>query len=318
MELQLGDFSLRAKYQRNVVAAIVSTTAGKALAAASASANCYHMIMPLSFLSPKTELRESSIHGRGLFAITEISKDEIVAVKGGHIVDRETLREKIAPLLGSVEIQVDDDLFITPVTDEERELSMLYSNHSCDANLGIRGQITFVAMRDIRVGEELTHDWATTDDDDYSVECKCGAANCRKILTGKDWQRSELQQRYAGYFSAYLVRKIAGLVLAVATGLTGIAGCTQIKRPAVQTKAAALGSRFDQIGWVSLYAGEPCAPQVMFDFHGIRSMASLAAPRRETEILTDAAKKNRRVHVLGKWRRGGQSNCSYVEITSVE
>jgi hypothetical protein len=275
-------------------------------------------MLRVSYLSPKTEVRESKIHGRGLFATADIAKGEIVAVKGGRIVDRETLREKITPLLGSVEIQIDDDLFIAPVTDEERELSMLYSNHSCNANLGLRGEITFVAMRDIRAGEELTHDWATTDNDDYSIECKCRAPNCRKILTGKDWQRPELQKRYAGYFSAYLVRKIAGLVLAVATGLTGIAGCAQTKRPAVQTKAAALGSRFDQMGWVSLYPGEPCAPQIMFDFHGTRSAASLAAPRRETEILTDAAKKNRRVHVLGKWRRGGQSNCSYVEITSVE
>ena len=86
---------------------------------------------------------------------------------------------------------------------------MLYSNHSCNPNLGVRGEITFVAMRDIRVGEELTHDWATTDDDEYSVECECGAANCRKILTGKDWQEPELQKRYASYFSAYLADKIA-------------------------------------------------------------------------------------------------------------
>jgi len=167
--------------------------------------------MPLSYRSPKTEVCESKIHGRGLFAKTDIGKDEIVAVKGGHIVDRKTLRERITPRLGPVEIQIGEDLFITPVTDEERELSMLYSNHSCNPNLGVRGEITFVAMRDIRVGEELTHDWAMTDDDDYSVECKCGAPNCRKILTGKDWQRADLQTRYAGYFSAYLARKIAVL-----------------------------------------------------------------------------------------------------------
>src|SRR5258707_15438588 len=163
---------------------------------------------PLSYRSPKTEVRERKIHGRGLFAIADIAKDEIVVVKGGHIVDRKTLHEKITPLLGPVEIQIDDDLFIAPVTDEERERSMLYSNHSCDANLGMRGEITFVAMRDICAGEELTHDWATTDDDDYSVECKCGAHACRKVLTGKDWQRPELEKRYAGYFSIYLARKI--------------------------------------------------------------------------------------------------------------
>jgi hypothetical protein len=64
-------------------------------------------------------------------------------------------------------------------------------------------------MRKIHAGEELTHDWATTDDHGYSVECKCGAPNCRKTLTGKDWQRPELQKRYARYFSAYLARRIA-------------------------------------------------------------------------------------------------------------
>jgi len=167
------------------------------------------VVVPLSYLSPKTEVRESKIHGRGLFATADIAKDEIVVVKGGHIVDRKTLREQITPRLGPVEIQIDDDLFIAPVTEEERELSMLYLNHSCDPNLGVRGEITFAAMRDIRAAEELTHDWAMTDDDDYSVECNCGVPDCRKTLTGKDWQRPNLQERYAGYFSAYLARKIA-------------------------------------------------------------------------------------------------------------
>ena len=163
----------------------------------------------LSYLSSKTAVRESKIHGRGLFATADIAKDETVAVKGGHIIDGRTLRESITPVLGPVEIQIDDNLFIAPLTNEERELSMLYLNHSCDPNLGIRGEITFVAMRDISAGEELTHDWAMTDDDDYSMECNCGAANCRRILTGKDWQRPDLQKRFAGYFSAYLARKIA-------------------------------------------------------------------------------------------------------------
>ena len=166
-------------------------------------------MIPLSYRSSKTEVRESKIHGSGLFSTAHIGKDEIVAVKGGYIVDRQRLRREITPRLGPVEIQIDDNLFIAPVTKEEREGSMLYSNHSCDANLGIRGEITFVAMRDIPAGEELTHDWAMTDDDDYSVECNCGAPNCRGTLTGKDWQRPELQSRYAGYFSAYLARKIA-------------------------------------------------------------------------------------------------------------
>jgi SET domain-containing protein len=163
---------------------------------------------PLSFRSPKTEVRESSIHGQGLFASAGIAQGEVVAIKGGHIISGEQ-KHKITSQLGPVEIQIGDGLFIAPITPEEREGSMLYTNHSCEPNMGVRGEITFVAMRDIAAGEELTHDWAMTDDDDYSVDCHCGAASCRGTLTGKDWQRPELQKRYHGYFSAYLAGKIS-------------------------------------------------------------------------------------------------------------
>jgi len=100
--------------------------------------------------------------------------------------------------------------------------------------------------------------------------------------------------------------------------IAAMAGCAQVKKPAAQVKAAAVGSRFDQVGRVTLYAGEPCTPQIMFDFHGAGSTIWLGAPMWETKILTDAAKKNRRVHISGRWRRGGGSNCSYVEVTTAE
>jgi len=49
---------------------------------------------------------------------------------------------------------------------------MLWTNHSCDPNIALQGQIVMVAMRDISVNEELTHDWATTDDEDYEMTDK--------------------------------------------------------------------------------------------------------------------------------------------------
>jgi SET domain-containing protein len=161
-----------------------------------------------SWLSPKTEIRQSPIQGRGLFAKAEISKDEVVAIKGGHIFDRARLKE-LQPILGAAEIQIAEDLFIGPLRAEEREGSMIFSNHSCTPNLGVHGQIVFVAMRAIQCSEELTHDWAMTDCDDGEMECRCGAAVCRRIVTGKDWMRKELQERYRGYFSWYLERKIS-------------------------------------------------------------------------------------------------------------
>jgi hypothetical protein len=110
---------------------------------------------------------------------------------------------------------------------------------------------------------------------------------------------------------------LLSLVIAGAA-LAGMAGCAQIKKPITPVRAVPAGVRFDQVGSVTLYPGEPCTPQIMFDFHGPRSAIWLAAPKYETKILTEAAKNNWRVHVSGKWRRGGQSNCSYVEVTSAE
>jgi uncharacterized protein len=163
----------------------------------------------LSYLSPKAAVEASPIHGRGLFAAADFGPGEIICVKGGYVFDRAVLGE-IARTLGPAEIQIADDLFIGPRELDERQGGMIFSNHSCDPNIGIQGQIVFVAIRAIRAGEELTHDWATTDDDDSSMTCRCGAANCRGTITGKDWQRPDLQEKYRGYFSWYLQRKIDG------------------------------------------------------------------------------------------------------------
>lgn len=162
----------------------------------------------ITYRSPKTEVRESRIHGRGLFAKAPIAQGEIVAVKGGYIVSKERWTE-LEREQGSAEIQIAEDLFIAPVQKDHRDGSMLYSNHSCEPNMGIQGQIVFVSMRDVATGEELTHDWATTDDQEYEVECHCGTLSCRGVLTGKDWMRKDLQEKYKGWFCWFLQRKIA-------------------------------------------------------------------------------------------------------------
>jgi SET domain-containing protein len=148
----------------------------------------------LSYRSPKTVVKESPIHGRGLFACEPIAKDEIVVIKGGYIFDTATLR-KVEPSLGPAHITIAEGFFIGPLTECEREGGIIFSNHSCDPNIGVQGQIVFVAMRNIQPGEELTHDWATTDDDAYEMPCNCGAPNCRGIITGQDWRRKDLQQK---------------------------------------------------------------------------------------------------------------------------
>ena len=161
----------------------------------------------LTYRSPKTEVRSSPIHGTGLFARDAIAAGEIVAVKGGHILT-EAQWVALAHELGPAEIQIAEDLFIAPVHADQRPGGMLYTNHSCDPNIAIQGQIVFVAMRDIAAGEELTHDWATTDDGDYEMACNCGCAGCRGTVTGKDWLKPEVREKYRGWFCWFLQRNI--------------------------------------------------------------------------------------------------------------
>jgi hypothetical protein len=101
-----------------------------------------------------------------------------------------------------------------------------------------------------------------------------------------------------------------------------LAGCGEPERPravAISAGAARAGSSFDQVGKVSLYQGESCASQIMFVFHSARSTSiSLAAPMRESKILTEAVHDHRSVRVLGKWRRGKAPGCYYVEATQAE
>lgn len=165
------------------------------------------MIMNLTYFSPKTEKRPSSVHGRGLFAKESIAKGEIVVVKGGYVMT-ESQRSNLGQELEDAEIQIADNLFIGPATPQERECGMMHLNHSCDPNLGLQGQIVFVALKNIEEDEELTFDFAMTDNEDYEMKWNCGSGCCRGIVTGRDWMMENLQKKYDGYFSWFIQRKI--------------------------------------------------------------------------------------------------------------
>lgn len=163
-----------------------------------------------SYITPKAvKGRPSAIAGRGLFAVEPIGAGEVVAVKGGHLLERAAV-EALPPDLFQTEIQITDDLHLAATSPEERDAVMLFLNHSCAPNVGFAGSIVLVAMRAVDRGEELTVDYAMFDTIGEAMTCNCAAAGCRQVITGRDWQRPDLQARYAGYFSWYLQRRIEG------------------------------------------------------------------------------------------------------------
>jgi SET domain len=84
-----------------------------------------------------------------------------------------------------------------------------FMNHNCDPNVGFNKDGGFVVFRDVKAGEELSFDYGIAfSDPRFRLECKCGSADCRGLVTGNDWQLPDLQVRYSGFFMWEVQEKI--------------------------------------------------------------------------------------------------------------
>lgn len=152
------------------------------------------------------EIKETSNHGKSLFAKHDFKKDEIVFLASGKIVKYPT----------QYTIPISKDLFIEPRTPKDNPVQ--YICHSCDPNLGLKNRTLFVAMRDINAGEELLVHYGflgyefgkeMTEDGKSQVKfdmtCHCGASNCAGYFRGyKDFTPEE-REKWKEYISDYLL-----------------------------------------------------------------------------------------------------------------
>lgn len=165
-----------------------------------------HKIWPHRWINPKTESRKTNYHGLGVFAKELIQKGEIVAVLGGVIVPGSEIKTYWNKM-GHIGIQIDENFFIVPTRKEELEETGVF-NHSCDPNIGFKNSIQFIAIRNIQKDEELVFDYAFNETLMKDFECKCGSADCRKIITKNDWKNKNIQEKYKEFFSPYLHNKL--------------------------------------------------------------------------------------------------------------
>lgn len=158
---------------------------------------------PSSYLHPS--LRSiSGRAGRSIVASRALPEDAVLAVWGGTNYDADSFFQLPADRR-QISVQVEENLFLVPEIEGPAE----WINHSCDPNVGMMGQIALRAIRPIREGEEICYDYAMSDGCHYDeFECRCGSPRCRLRVTGNDWQIPELWERYDGYFSPYLQRRI--------------------------------------------------------------------------------------------------------------
>lgn len=121
---------------------------------------------------------------------------------GGRIID-DTELAVLTPPYSSAAVDEGRHLLIAP------DDPIRFGNHSCDPNLWMHDATSVSARRDIQAGEELTIDYALhTVTPSWSMTCTCGTSLCRGVVTGDDWRREDLRERYRGHFSPFVNARI--------------------------------------------------------------------------------------------------------------
>jgi hypothetical protein len=154
----------------------------------------------------QVEVRNSPVHGSGVFALRRIRKGTTIIEYLGDRVSHEEVDERYADKL-----ETDSHTFLFTVNSKividagSNGNDARFINHSCDPNCEstIKNKRVFIeAIRTIQPGEELSYDYAIGRDADDAPNvdeifaCRCGAANCRgSMLEPKKKPRARRKQR---------------------------------------------------------------------------------------------------------------------------
>jgi SET domain-containing protein len=139
-------------------------------------------------------VRSSPIHGRGVFALTYISKHtRIVEYKGERISQKEAddrYSEMHENSPHTMLFEVNDRIVIDATRWGN---SARWINHSCSPNCEIVDEnehIFIESRRDIRPGDELTYDYNLQLGEPHTAKakrfhaCFCGSHRCRGTMVG--------------------------------------------------------------------------------------------------------------------------------------
>ena len=148
------------------------------------------------------KVRNSEIHGSGIFATKNIRKNTLIIEYIGEKITKKEgdkrssnliKRSMKSPDLGSVyifELNSKYDIDGSPLYNKAR-----YINHSCDPNCEveiIKNKIWIKSIKKINKGEELSYDYGYTfDKNDYRDHiCKCHSKKCiGYIISSDDWDK---------------------------------------------------------------------------------------------------------------------------------
>lgn len=126
-------------------------------------------------IKDKVYVDKSKYHGNGIFANKDFKKGEVVFIMKGKILKYHPKNKKECMLYPNA-VGIERDTWIDPIE------PFVYTNHSCDPNMATKGKVTFVAIKNIKKGDELNFDYSISEDSLWDMKCNCKTKKCRKII----------------------------------------------------------------------------------------------------------------------------------------
>lgn len=142
----------------------------------------------------KIIIKNTEARGLGLFANCDLIKGELVVHGRGLYRTKQRTNH-------SFQIKEDTHMQLDKIS---RSI-----NHSCEPNTGIRNNLCraydFIALRNIKKGEEITWNYETTEYISIAVKkCLCGARNCKGTIRGFKFLDQATRNKYGEFIGDYL------------------------------------------------------------------------------------------------------------------
>lgn len=155
------------------------------------------------------EVRHSAI-GLGLFASRDIAAGETILRIRGRVLDWRIVKRRSGPSQDNC-YRFGAETYLDPGDDVSR-----YVNHCCAPNAAVRKAqrgLSLFAVKPIRTGVEIVFDYSTLtgDDDIWTLRCKCGRRNCRRIVKSFGSLPAPVKRRYlrSGMVPDFIVATLA-------------------------------------------------------------------------------------------------------------
>jgi SET domain-containing protein len=129
----------------------------------------------------KIEVRVSTIDGRGVFALAEFRRGQLVGELWGKVISVTEANRRASRRRRIAIVELDEAIAIDAARSKSR---FRYINHSCEPNTVMRigdGWVRFYAKRIIKPAEELTCDYGESHHEG-TLPCQCGTPRCRGFL----------------------------------------------------------------------------------------------------------------------------------------